>query len=88
MSNGGLVGFIWNCRMANEIIIIIYFICHPTVVIADESTNILLNFTMLMVLIHTHTPCVDYSPYQANKCTLDCYHVFDHLLCIQCYVIR
>ena len=34
--------------------------------IAGDSTNILLNFTMLMLLIHTYTPCVDYSPYQAN----------------------
>ena len=32
------------------------FICHQT--IADESTNALLNFTMLMLLIHTYTPCV------------------------------
>ena len=28
-----------------------YFICHPT--IAGDSTNILLNFTMLVLLIHT-----------------------------------
>ena len=43
-----------------------YFFCHPT--IADESTNlILLNFTMLSNAIDTtSTPCVDYSPYQAN----------------------
>ena len=30
------------------------------------STNTLLNFTMLMILIHTYTPCVEYSPCQAN----------------------
>ena len=27
---------------------------------------ILLNITMLMLLIHACTPCVDYSPYQSN----------------------
>ena len=47
-----------------------YYICHPT--IADDSTNTLLNFTMLMLLIHTYTPCVDYSPYQS--------HVFSNVI--------
>ena len=40
------------------------FICHLT--IAGDSTNTLLNFTMPTLLIHTYTPCVDCSPYQAN----------------------
>ena len=30
-----------------------FIICHPT--IADEPINILLNFTMLMLLIHTYS---------------------------------
>ena len=43
---------------------IIIILGHPA--IAGDSTNIVLNFTMLMLLIHTYTPCVHYSPYQAN----------------------
>ena len=32
----------------------------------NPPISILFNFTMLMLLIHTYTPCVDYSPCQAN----------------------
>ena len=49
-----------------------------------QLANILLNFTMLMLLIHTYATCVDYSPYQSNVFS-KCYHVFDHLMCIRCY---
>ena len=41
---------------------------------------------MLTLLIHTYTPCVDYSPYQSNVFSnvVIIHHVFDHLMCIRC----
>ena len=65
LSNLGRIRRSWQKQIYIGLLLYDDFICHPT--IADESTNILLNFTMLFNAIDTYiNTCVDCSPCPAN----------------------
>ena len=52
-------------------ILLYYFICHRQLQAIPQIFYSTSHFTMLMLLIHTYTPCVDYSPYCSNQmCSL------------------
>ena len=64
-----------------------YFICPPTIAGDSQIFYSTSQFTMLMLLIYTYTPCVDYSPYCTNQMCppmLSCVwppHVYPMLRC-------